>query len=627
MSFAIRTWPRKLVAYFRSGWAFFLPYLLAYLAYAGASWPVNPEPRGPSWKIPCLLYVFYVLHGVHLAAGAFALGEWIQAKGGQSATDRRLSDIICSLAPWACLALLFWVPGVFLEFPADPWEHYARVNGWAHFTTITSNPLWTKFSYFWAYSFSAWNSSPAIQTKCLDLYHTLCCLLLCWQFYRLGRSAGLNGRTSFLFVLLGVVTFGNNLFSFYRYYGISSTILAQLGAIAIIRIAIDTLGPKGSAATGISEWAGPPASFVNGDSAGIWWRPLGALLLLGLLVAFNHRQGLAIAAVGIQAVLCWRLTAWRRSMPLWLLLTAGLSSAAILCLPRELLLDRIHPPGGWLTSWYAFNLFSPGSPAIGRAYAIIGFVGVLNFAAAVALFRRNHVVAWLSLTPMIALTLPVATVPLLALLGNSPETIVVFPRLLFLVPPGLALLAFAQNAWVQPSNPGLAFASVLIAGLALVALTPGDSCFNRSFNLLQIPPQDLAGLPPVLPARYREPVVDFNHPGRPLLLDANTHLPFQLQIYGNVTTHEPQRDILGGTPAARADLLRSQLQSPQNPHSFVLPDLHSLFTPASQVAMLSGHWAPQYVAAGYAGIPELKAIGLGNGWRQTPLTGAALYEK
>ena len=35
-----------LTAYFRSGWAFFIPYLAAYLLYAWLKWPVNPANGG-----------------------------------------------------------------------------------------------------------------------------------------------------------------------------------------------------------------------------------------------------------------------------------------------------------------------------------------------------------------------------------------------------------------------------------------------------------------------------------------------------------------------------------------------------------------------------------------------------
>ena len=40
------SWPRLLITYFRSGWAFFIPYLFFYLLYAWLKWPVNPANGG-----------------------------------------------------------------------------------------------------------------------------------------------------------------------------------------------------------------------------------------------------------------------------------------------------------------------------------------------------------------------------------------------------------------------------------------------------------------------------------------------------------------------------------------------------------------------------------------------------
>ena len=37
-----------MLAYFRSGWAFLIPYLAAYLLYAWLNWPVDPVAAGSS---------------------------------------------------------------------------------------------------------------------------------------------------------------------------------------------------------------------------------------------------------------------------------------------------------------------------------------------------------------------------------------------------------------------------------------------------------------------------------------------------------------------------------------------------------------------------------------------------
>ena len=104
---------RQLVAYFRSGWAFLIPYLAAYLLYAWLKWPVNPVAAGSSpvdggqlavsaigalpstvppstgtpsaaysllsTGVPCLLHWF--LHALHLVLGALALRAWWKGSG------------------------------------------------------------------------------------------------------------------------------------------------------------------------------------------------------------------------------------------------------------------------------------------------------------------------------------------------------------------------------------------------------------------------------------------------------------------------------------------------------------------------------------------------------------------
>ncbi|MEI6051700.1 MAG: hypothetical protein WCQ44_03260, partial [Opitutaceae bacterium] len=83
--------------YFRSGWAFLIPYLAAYLLYAWLKWPVNPASGGDglvkvmsesagalpstahsllSTGVPCLLHVYWTLHAIHLMLGAIALRAW-----------------------------------------------------------------------------------------------------------------------------------------------------------------------------------------------------------------------------------------------------------------------------------------------------------------------------------------------------------------------------------------------------------------------------------------------------------------------------------------------------------------------------------------------------------------------
>ena len=128
----------------------------------------------------------------------------------------RFAGRFSAFLPWFLLALLFYIPGVYLEFPADPWDHYARINEWTWLHTVGEHTAWAKSSYFLAYSLLGRIAPPTPQLFWLDFYYTGACLLLCWQYYRLARAVGLGERASFIFVLVQAFSFGNNIFGFYR---------------------------------------------------------------------------------------------------------------------------------------------------------------------------------------------------------------------------------------------------------------------------------------------------------------------------------------------------------------------------------------------------------------------------
>ena len=66
-----------------------------------------------------------------------------------------------------------------------------------------------------------------------------------------------------LFVVLQTVLFGNNIFGFYRYYGISSSIFAQIGAVALVRVAIELASAKLQISNSKSQGAGASPSVAD----------------------------------------------------------------------------------------------------------------------------------------------------------------------------------------------------------------------------------------------------------------------------------------------------------------------------------------------------------------------------
>ena len=558
---------RQLVAYFRSGWAFLIPYLAAYLLYAWLKWPVNPVAAGSSpvdggqlavsaigalpstvppstgtpstahsllsTGVPCLLHVYWFLHALHLVLGALALRAWWQGSilnlqlstsspafhaysrtrtsaeprdvskhqqgtGAPSAhlppalrssASSEVGSTVYRLLPWVLLALLFYIPGVYLEWPSDPWEHLRRINEWRVLDTVTAHSSWVKSSYFIPYSLLSW-ATGLRQIFWLDFYYTGICLLLCWQYYRLARACDLSERASFVFVLFNALIFGNNIFSFYRYYGLSSSIFAQLGAVALTRIVLESA-------------RGTP---VQNDGRSLIHRIILLLApcsLLLVLTAFNHIQGLGITGLGILAVIVWRLIGWKRSATGWLALAAVLLSVATaLWFPRHPALDETYRPEGWLTAWYGFNLFSSDSPAWARSMQILGIIGVLNlFMGFWLVVRQNHIVGWLTLMPVIVLVVPCFALPLASILATqslSPGNIITFHRFLLAIPTGMALAVFVAQAVADYSTSRFSkskdhlSSAFLGCGLAvLVVFGPVQPRFNRIWDILRKPPSDL----------------------------------------------------------------------------------------------------------------------------------------
>ena len=115
---------------FPSGWLFLVPYLVVYLAFRAAAWPVAP-----------LVRLFQILHVLN----ALLLGLFVWPR----LRSLRLSDALF----WGALATVFVAPGAYLEFPSDTWEHARRIFAWAGADVIdNAEPFGDRFMYFWGFT-------------------------------------------------------------------------------------------------------------------------------------------------------------------------------------------------------------------------------------------------------------------------------------------------------------------------------------------------------------------------------------------------------------------------------------------------------------------------------------------
>ena len=506
--------------YFYSGWAFLIPYLAAYLLYYITGWPVNP-PTDPLTYSPLplapppLLHLYWSLHALHLVLAAIALHSWWTESSVQYAREARNTDsapyssyrlhLLTRIAPWAILALLFYIPGVYLEWPSDPWEHLRRINEWRVLDTVGAHSSWHKSSYFIPYSFLSWCIGLR-QLFWLDFYYTGICLLLCWQYYRLARACGLNECASMIFVILQTLLFGNNIFSFYRYYGISSSIYAQLGAVALTRIFLEWAAfGKTNLAQCLSLTAYPSYNlFISPffSRPSFWHLPsflwlLASGLCLLALTALNHPQGLGIASLGIAAIIVWRLIEWKRSALWWLIGgTIAVNALFLWHYPRPPIIETYRAQG-WLNTWYGFNFLDLTSPAGNRILQIISGLGLANLVIAFVLLRANHVTSWLTLVPVIGFLLPCLAISLAqtAYRTGGELNVIVFQRFLFSVPYGLAIMAIFAALAQSARNGSFRFklittGATLAALLAFATLSSNGKSYNRLWHATAPHPTD-----------------------------------------------------------------------------------------------------------------------------------------
>jgi len=331
-------------------------------------------------------------------------------------------------------------------------------------------------------------------------------------------------------------------------------------------------------------------------------------------------------------VATWRLIAWKQSAG-WILLAAAilLSLATVRWYPRYPGIDAVYLPQGWLSHWYGFNILSPDSPACDRMLQIIGAVGLVNLAAGLLLLRRNHLVGWLTIMPLIALCLPCVAIPFAGALARheSDINIITFQRMFFAIPAGLAMVCLGARIMAcrtedSPAASCRPFFAYTVAMGSLVILTTVSSSsprYNHFWHALVQTPADLQM--DGLMADLKPPAFVLNH-SRPLL--ATGPIGAVLQSAG-IETASPAGRAIGAPIADSANNVISLITNPQNSADLVcIPPAQALYTSVSIASQLAGHWPPQQVASDYAAGPELKAAALQVGGMKLQDSSATLYQ-
>lgn len=194
---------------FSNGWGFIFPYVLFYLYSLYSHSPIEP-----------LFNIFIILHIFNFLLLIYFIY--------QNKNNLKLKKIIF----WLIISLIFIIPGVYLEYPADPWSHFERIFSFQNTDFIAESDIKHKFSYFFAWALMS-KIEPINRRLALNIYSTFWQLLFSYQFYLLALKLGIDKYWSKILVISVLFLFGTSSFSF-RYYDISSTVVAQIAYIASI---------------------------------------------------------------------------------------------------------------------------------------------------------------------------------------------------------------------------------------------------------------------------------------------------------------------------------------------------------------------------------------------------------
>lgn len=254
---------------------------------------------------------------------------------------------------WGGLFAVLAFAGAYLEFPADAWDHFDRIFYWDRCEFVTDHIAHQRFAYFWMWTFLG-DLPLEARRMGLDLCSAFWQWLVCLQFFLLLRRLGFEREKTLFLVLASLVFLGTSAFSF-RYYGLSSTLLAYALYLRVLVCILDA-------------WENKPRR--------LWEVPF----LLAAIFA-NHFQELAFAVVATAAVGAARLPVR------WLAIGFAISMVTLL-IP-----DCAR---AWVSLWKLPS----------RQWDTLALPGILGLGYALVKWKRHPVFSALTLFPTVVLLLP-----------------------------------------------------------------------------------------------------------------------------------------------------------------------------------------------------------------------------
>jgi len=481
---------------------------------------------------------------------------------------------------WILLFLLLFIPGLYIEYPSDPWEHLNRIISYENSKLALTYPYSYKFSYSFYYSLIS-----IVKTKFLLftlIYYTLFCLLLFYQYFKLSLNLGLPKYYCYYFVLIQFFLFGNNVFSFYRYYGLASSLLAQLGFIATINIVCEVnKNIKIYRSLGV---------FVHFKYI---VKELIILCLAILLIISNHIQALGFCIVFSISFLCWL---YRKYYLKLIIIYIILNLLSILYFKNNDCIKALIISNEYISCLYIFKIYNVNSQAFEKFWQILGVFGSINILLSVYYLFKNKLIGYISIVPIILLISPFFVLPLCVFICNdgkqyNTDYILIYHRILFSIPPGLSIILFIYEFEFSGYLKYKKYLLIIFVFL-FIFIPPDKYGYNRFLNLFSRLPSDLKSIPTFAEQQFYINYNNFSKSRNNVLgagRIANTFASMNYSLYqctGRILLNNSEHE----------NTFKLRRIEDVDYYDIYYVDYTSIYTPMSYMAYYSKHWSPYYIS-------------------------------
>jgi hypothetical protein len=251
----------------------------------------------------------------------------------------------------------------------------------------------------------------------------------------------------------------------------------------------------------------------------------------------------------------------------------------------------------WFYFWGGFKLFSLNpeiNNATGRCIQILGWYGILNCLASFYLIKKNHIIGWISLAPILFLLYPPFT-KILAYILIKYNVLIVFQRILLGIPVSFSIILILKNLteFKFPKVSKTLIIPFLFICHLFFSINPKPQYFGRFFNIFERPNRD-SSFEKVFETTNRIKQRISHFPKFKILSDTATQTLVNAHL-GLLSDRRLEVKSLSSKIADSGGILKIHSDSNVT-HILALSEQPFLNPMGSVLGKSSGHWGNQHLA-------------------------------